>query len=108
MGDGGPPLPQADRQLPALDHVPPTPRRGRLPTMNQKYKGTYLEYHDKRLSKIAQGYIMQGIFYYLTGEPFCNSLECRLYNPHWQKDLLYSQITVGKLCEKHQNILKNF
>jgi hypothetical protein len=76
-------------------------------SVKKKYQGTYLEYHDKRLSTIAEGYIMQGIFYYLTGVPFCDSLECRLNNPHWQKDLLYSQIEVGKLCDKHEKILNN-
>lgn len=76
-------------------------------SVKKKYQGTYLEYHDKRLSTIAEGYIMQAIFYYLTGEPFCDTLECRLNNPHWQKDLLYSQIKVGKLCEKHKKILEN-
>jgi hypothetical protein len=76
-------------------------------SVKKKYQGTYLEYHDKRLSNIAEGYVMQGIFYYLTGEPFCDTLECRLNNPHWQKDLLYSQIQVGKLCDKHEKILNN-
>jgi len=76
-------------------------------SVKKKYQGTYLEYHDKRLSSIVEGYVMQGIFYYLTGEPFCDSLECRLNNPHWQKDLLYSQIEVGKLCAKHKKILDN-
>ncbi len=25
---------------------------------------------------------------------------------NWQKDLLYSQLEFGKLCEKHQSILE--
>ena len=78
-----------------------------LDSVKKKYQGTYLEYHDKRLAAIAEGYVMQAIFYYLTGEPFCDLRECRLYNPHWQKDLLYSQLEVGKLCERHQKILNN-
>ena len=59
-------------------------------TIKQKYKGTYLEYNDSRLSKIVQGYLLQAIFYYETGDPFCNNLECKLFNAHWQKDLLHS------------------
>ena len=50
---------------------------------------------------------MQVIFFYLTGDAFCDTLECRLNNAHWQKDLLYSQLEVSKLCEKHQKILNN-
>ena len=78
-----------------------------LDSVKKKYQGSYLEYHDKRLAIIAEGYVMQALFYYLTGEPFCDLRECRLYNPHWQKDLLYSQLEVGKLCERHQKILNN-
>lgn len=76
-------------------------------SIKQKYKGTYLEYKDSRLSKIIEGYILQSIFYYETGEPFCNDIKCRLFNAHWQKDLLYSQVEIGELCQDHQNILKN-
>jgi hypothetical protein len=78
-----------------------------IETIKQKYKGSYLEYNDPRLSKIIEGYLLQAIFYYETGESFCDNLECRLFNAHWQKDLLHSQLDVGKLCEQHQKILKN-
>ena len=78
-----------------------------IETIKQKYKGLYLEYNDTRLSKIIEGYLLQAIFYYETGESFCDNLECRLFNAHWQKDLLHSQLDVGKLCEQHQKILKN-
>jgi hypothetical protein len=76
-------------------------------TIKQKYKGTYLEYNDFRLSKIIEGYLLQAIFYYETGEAFCDNCDCRLFNAHWQKDLLHSQLDENKLCEKHQRILKN-
>jgi len=67
----------------------------------------FLDYHDKRLSKIAEGCLLQTIFYYMTGDAFCDSLDCRLNNAHWQKDLLYSQLKIGKLCNKHQALLDN-
>jgi hypothetical protein len=76
-------------------------------TIKQKYKGAYLEYNDSRLSKITEGYLLQAIFYYETGESFCENLDCRLFNAHWQKDLLHSQLEVGKLCKNHQTILNN-
>ncbi|TAK17911.1 MAG: hypothetical protein EPO37_06050 [Nitrosarchaeum sp.] len=75
-------------------------------SIKQKYKGTYLEYNDTRLSKIIEGYLLQAIFYFETGEAFCDKTECRLFNAHWQKDLLYSQLEYGKLCETHQQVLK--
>jgi hypothetical protein len=73
--------------------------------IKKKYQGSYLEYHDERISTISEGYCMQALFYYLTGEPFCDLLDCRLYNAHWQRDLLYSQLEYGKLCERHDRIL---
>lgn len=75
-------------------------------SIKKKYKGTYLEYNDKRLSTVIEGYLLQTIFYYETGEPFCNNSGCRLFNAHWQKDLLHSQLEIGKLCLDHQNKLK--
>ena len=76
-------------------------------TIKQKYKGLYLEYNDSRLSKIVEGYLLQAIFYYETGESFCDNSDCRLFNAHWQKDLLHTQLDKSKLCEKHQKILQN-
>ena len=73
--------------------------------IKDKHKGEYLEYHDKRLSKIIEGYLLQVIFYVLTGESFCDYLDCRLNNAHWQRDLLYWQIEISKLCDRHQEIL---
>ncbi|MEX0656421.1 MAG: DUF6775 family putative metallopeptidase, partial [Nitrosopumilaceae archaeon] len=73
--------------------------------IKNQFKGTYLEYHDTKLVDIIKGYALQALFYYLTGEPFCRSKKCRLYNAHWQADLLYSQIHIGKLCNKHQQVL---
>jgi len=75
--------------------------------IKKKYSEKFLDYHDNRLSKIAEGCLLQAIFYYMTGDAFCDSLDCRLNNAHWQKDLLYSQLKIGKLCNKHQALLDN-
>ena len=75
-------------------------------SLKKKYQGTYLEYHDERISTVVEGYAMQALFYYLTGDAFCEEENCRLFNPHWQKDLIRSQIEVGKICEKHQQTLE--
>jgi len=79
-----------------------------IDSIKKKYRGTYLEYHDSRLGKIIEGYCLQALFYHITGEPFCDLLDCRLNNAHWQRDLLYSQIEFGKLCGRHSEILKNW
>ena len=73
--------------------------------IKRKYKGQFLEYNDPRISQIVEGCILQIIFYYNTGEVFCDNNQCRLYNAHWQKDLLISQIENKKICEKHKEVL---
>jgi hypothetical protein len=73
--------------------------------IKKKYKGEFLEYHDSRISEITEGYLLQAIIYYETGEAFCVHKDCRLFNAHWQKDLFFSQLENKKLCKKHQEIL---
>ena len=77
----------------------------RIQEIKEKYKGEFLEYHDSRLNEIVEGYVLQAILYYVTGEAFCEKKDCRLFNAHWQKDLFYSQIENKKLCEHHQKII---
>ena len=78
-----------------------------IESAKEKYKDKFLEYNDKRLTKVLEGYILQVIFYNITGESFCEDVECRLNNAHWQKDLLFSQLEINKLCKKHNEILAN-
>ncbi len=77
----------------------------KIQEIKEKYKGAFLEYHDSRLNEVAEGYVSQAILYHLTGEAFCEKKDCRLFNAHWQKDLLYSQIENKKFCERHQKII---
>lgn len=75
-------------------------------SIENQFRGRYLEYHDAKIGQIIKGYALQALFYYLTGESFCESVDCRLFNAHWQADLLHSQIESGKLCDKHKQILE--
>lgn len=77
-------------------------------SIKKRYSGQYLGYHDTRLSNVSEGYLLQTIFYYWTGEAFCQDKKCRLYNAHWQKELIESQIENRKLCQKHQKYLSHF
>ena len=78
-----------------------------IESLKEQYKKRFLEYNDRRLTKVLEGYILQIIFYNITGESFCEDIRCRLNNAHWQKDLLFSQIEISKLCKKHNEILEN-
>ena len=73
--------------------------------IKEKYKGEFLEYNDVKLPEVIEGYILQAIFYYETGNVFCDNKQCRLFNAHWQKDLFISQIDNKKMCEKHEKVL---
>jgi len=45
----------------------------------------------------------------VTGQPFCEERGCRLFNAHWQEDLLYSQLGAGgEFCKYHNRIVKTF
>jgi hypothetical protein len=69
----------------------------------------YLDYGDYRINFAAVGYALQALFFFITeGDPFCNDINCRLYNAHWQEELLQSQIQNKGLCNKHDVLLHQF
>lgn len=66
----------------------------------RSYAGDCLRLDDPRLTDAAQGLVMQAVTYRLTGEPFCDDRDCRLFNAHWQSDLIRTQ-TGGGYCTRH-------
>jgi putative metallopeptidase DUF6775 len=74
---------------------------------NEKEK--YLDYGDCRINFVAVGYALQALFFFITeGNPFCNDTNCRLYNAHWQEQLIHSQIQSKRLCNNHAELLHKF
>jgi len=72
-------------------------------------KKKYLDYGDYRINFIAVGYVLQALFFFITeGDPFCNDNNCRLYNAHWQEELIHSQIETESLCNEHATLLHHF
>ncbi len=80
--------------------------KDKIEEIKKKYKGEFLEYNDARLSQVIEGYLLQAIMYFETGDSFCDQKECRLFNAHWQKELLHSQIENQVFCKKHLEIIK--
>jgi hypothetical protein len=80
--------------------------KDKIDEIKKKYKGEFLEYNDSRISQVIEGYLLQAIMYFETGDSFCDDKECRLFNAHWQKDLLHSQIVNQVFCKKHLEIIK--
>ena len=71
------------------------------------FRGSFIDYEDKRLTEVAKGYAMQAVFYSLTGYPFCEDKGCRLYNAHWQEELIFAQLESGyEFCQRHTKLLR--
>jgi len=77
--------------------------------LKDRFKGRFIDYEDKRLTKIVKGYAMQAVFNSLTGDPFCEDKGCRLYNAHWQEELIFAQLeSKYEFCGWHRSILDSF
>jgi hypothetical protein len=73
--------------------------------LKQQFAGRFLDHDDERLTEVAKGYALQAVAYHVTGEPFCDNARCRLYNAHWQEEMLAAQLG-GEVCGRHRTALK--
>jgi hypothetical protein len=74
--------------------------------LDQEFRGRYIDYQDPRLTEVMKGYVMQVLFYHLTGDPFCEEPDCRLFNAHWQEEVIRAQLkSEQELCSFHQSLL---
>jgi hypothetical protein len=71
------------------------------------FRDRFIDYHDKRMPEVLKGFVSQAILFNLTGSPFCEKKTCRLFNAHWQEDLIRAQVRSGKFCKTHQQELKS-
>ena len=65
-----------------------------------------LRHGDHRLTEVMKGYVMQAFLYQVTGDAFCEDSRCRLFNAHWQEDMIRAQLEGTEFCERHQGILE--
>jgi hypothetical protein len=78
-------------------------------SLKRKLAGRFIDYGDGRMADAAAGCALQALFFFLTdGEPFCDSDGCRLFNAHWQHDVIRTQIEDPALCPKHRSLAKKF
>ena len=76
--------------------------------LKERFKGSFIDYEDARLTEVVKGYVMQAVFYSLTGDPFCDDKGCRLYNAHWQEELIFAQLESGyEFCPRHTELLQS-
>jgi hypothetical protein len=81
---------------------------GAYEELKERFRGRFIDYDDERLTEMMKGYVMQALFYHLTGHPFCENRNCRLYNAHWQEEVIAAQLGPKKseFCEAHARILQ--
>lgn len=77
-----------------------------LAVAKQQLQGRFLEHGDPRLTEVLIGYCLQGVAYAVTGEAFCQAPECRLYNAHWQEEMLRAQLSPPDLCAHHTEVFQ--
>jgi hypothetical protein len=72
----------------------------------EPFAGQFIDYDDPRLPEIAKGYALQAAMYHITKEAFCDTASCRLFNAHWQRELIHAQIESGRLCARHAEVAR--
>jgi hypothetical protein len=73
--------------------------------LKEEFRGRFIDYDDRRLTSIMKGYVAQALFFHLTGNAFCQNKTCRLYNAHWQEDLIRAQLAGDDFCPEHAAFL---
>ena len=77
--------------------------------LNQRWTDDDLNTYALTTASAAAGCALQALFFFITGgEPFCDTDGCRLFNAHWQHDLIRTQVENPALCPKHRSIAKKF
>ena len=80
-----------------------------LSSLKRQFAGRFIDYDDERMTQAAAGYAIQALFYFVTdGEPFCDDRECRLFNSHWQEDLIRTQVEKPAYCRMHGKMTMKF
>lgn len=77
-----------------------------LEVLKEKFREKFIDYDDERLTEVMKGYVMQALFYHIFGEPFCGDRRCRLFNSHWQEEVLEAQLSEPEFCERHAKTLE--
>jgi hypothetical protein len=74
-------------------------------SLKKKFAGRFIDYDDEdKITTASINYALQAIFFFITGgDPFCNNKDCRLFNAHWQEDLIH-MIEKRTLCSHHMNM----
>jgi len=76
--------------------------------LKENFQNQFIDYDDSRLTEVMKGYLMQAVLFHLEREPFCSEAVCRLFNAHWQEEVLKAQLTKPEFCKRHEEILRGW
>ncbi|KXB03402.1 hypothetical protein AKJ35_00575 [candidate division MSBL1 archaeon SCGC-AAA833F18] len=76
--------------------------------LKKKFQDRFIDYDDERLTEVMKGYLMQAVFHYFTSNPFCDDENCRLFNAHWQEEVLKAQLTKPEFCLEHEKTIEEW
>jgi hypothetical protein len=76
--------------------------------LKEEYRNRFLDHGDLRMTEVVKGYAMQALFFHVLGDPFCEDPDCRLFNSHWQEEVLHAQLNGRyEFCPRHEGMLKD-
>ncbi len=74
--------------------------------LKSSFKGRFIDYGDEmEIADVLEGLSLQCLMYHLTLDPFCDDAHCRMFNAHWQEDLIRTQVKEKMLCGRHERLL---
>ncbi|MBI2304830.1 MAG: hypothetical protein HYU86_08825 [Chloroflexi bacterium] len=71
--------------------------------LEPQFRHSVIGHEDERLTEVMKGYVMQAIMYHVSGGPFCPDRHCRLFNAHWQEEVIRAQLGGDyEFCPRHR------
>jgi hypothetical protein len=70
--------------------------------LEARFQDRCIGHDDPRLTEVMKGYLMQALAYHFWGDPFCSDKNCRLFNAHWQEEVIAAQLKESPdFCPAH-------
>ena len=72
--------------------------------LENQVEGEFLIEDDPRTTDAIEGYVLAAIHFLATGEAFCETAGCRLFDAHYQSDVIDAQLRQPAFCAEHASI----
>jgi hypothetical protein len=70
--------------------------------LENQVEGDFLIEDDPRTTEALRGYVLAAVHLLETGEAFCEREGCRLFDAHYQANLVEAQLREPEFCEAHE------